>query len=511
MRGDKKNSEISREVPVFWEPLEDAFENNAREVHSYLNLDTGAVTRIVDGVSDPALHRRVSVSPQYIKIDPISSREQYRWMERYIETVEDALLEGSADTGNRRQGSVSALQGLTDRVSRRARAMVSVSIRTASSVHGRMVGKPPHPASGARTMGGSVGGTGGLTPERIPGSSRALDERDAGASSCPCRSSSRERPRCGGLRLLSFFCHEPSMKRNKTPWTTMLRPKPQGSSKHDTGAGVQPAFAGISASRLGAAVLGAALFAASWLPLLRPRIVRSPVGAPSKASANARRVDGIAAIVGAKGLKPRVILVSDIELRARIELAADPAADPAKARIRRRLYAASRKALIGETPDREGSRPGPSRAAIGTARSQREAEDRRSGGWGPTLAGALAIDGGRGGRDRRDGLSTSEGGGIPRSQSRGSDDGDFDIPARSLRNGRASLQAIPVRAGPRAAPKVVVPASTSSRCRTMDRDPKREDRRRDPIATCHTRCVQRPRMVSRPGRHANKTSRNLRV
>ena len=42
------------DVPVAWEALEDAFENNAPEVHSYLHFDTGEVIRVVDGVADPA-------------------------------------------------------------------------------------------------------------------------------------------------------------------------------------------------------------------------------------------------------------------------------------------------------------------------------------------------------------------------------------------------------------------------------------------------------------------------
>lgn len=77
------------EVPVAWEALEDAFENNAPEVHSYLHFDTGEVIRIVDGVADPAMHSRIMNDPRYLRIDPVSSREQYRWMERFIATVED--------------------------------------------------------------------------------------------------------------------------------------------------------------------------------------------------------------------------------------------------------------------------------------------------------------------------------------------------------------------------------------------------------------------------------------
>lgn len=77
------------EVPVAWEALEDAFENNAPEVHSYLHFDTGEVIRIVDGVADPAMHSRIMNDSRYLRIDPVSSREQYRWMERFIATVED--------------------------------------------------------------------------------------------------------------------------------------------------------------------------------------------------------------------------------------------------------------------------------------------------------------------------------------------------------------------------------------------------------------------------------------
>ena len=81
-----------RSVPVDWEALEDAFENNAPEVHSYLHLQTGEVLRIVDGVADPQMHARIAADPNYLRIDPVSSREQYRWMERYIPMVDDVEL-----------------------------------------------------------------------------------------------------------------------------------------------------------------------------------------------------------------------------------------------------------------------------------------------------------------------------------------------------------------------------------------------------------------------------------
>lgn len=82
-----------RDIPIDWEALEDAFENNAPEVHSYLHLGTGDVLRVVDGVADPQMHARIASDPNYLRIDPVSSREQYRWMERYIPMVEDPELQ----------------------------------------------------------------------------------------------------------------------------------------------------------------------------------------------------------------------------------------------------------------------------------------------------------------------------------------------------------------------------------------------------------------------------------
>lgn len=95
MSEEKMDTAPAAPVPVAWEALEDAFENNSPEVHSYLQLETGEVLRIVDGVADPAMHARVIADPQYLRIDPVSSREQYRWMERFIGTVEETDLRHS--------------------------------------------------------------------------------------------------------------------------------------------------------------------------------------------------------------------------------------------------------------------------------------------------------------------------------------------------------------------------------------------------------------------------------
>jgi hypothetical protein len=81
-----------RQVPISWEALEDAFENNAPEVHSYLHMTTGEVMRVVDGVADPVTHARIVGDASYRRVEPVSSREQYRWMERFIATVEEGPL-----------------------------------------------------------------------------------------------------------------------------------------------------------------------------------------------------------------------------------------------------------------------------------------------------------------------------------------------------------------------------------------------------------------------------------
>ena len=94
MSNDRHPTAPMRDVPVDWEALEDAFENNAPEVHSYLHLTTGEVLRVVDGVADPQMHARISADTNYLRIDPVSSREQYRWMERFIPMVDDAELRG---------------------------------------------------------------------------------------------------------------------------------------------------------------------------------------------------------------------------------------------------------------------------------------------------------------------------------------------------------------------------------------------------------------------------------
>jgi hypothetical protein len=77
-----------------WAALETAFEHNAPDTHSYLDLRTGQVLTIVDTQPEDEEKRTlVRRSPgRYLRVDPASSREQYRWMERFVTSVEDPTL-----------------------------------------------------------------------------------------------------------------------------------------------------------------------------------------------------------------------------------------------------------------------------------------------------------------------------------------------------------------------------------------------------------------------------------
>jgi hypothetical protein len=83
-----------KNLRVNWENVEIAFERNSPELHSYIDRDTGEVLVAVDGQpEDEETRRLVAGSPErHVKIEPASSREQYRWMERFVATVEDQPL-----------------------------------------------------------------------------------------------------------------------------------------------------------------------------------------------------------------------------------------------------------------------------------------------------------------------------------------------------------------------------------------------------------------------------------
>jgi len=81
-------------LSIHWDDLETAVERNASDTESFLDLKTGQVVSIVSGEPEaPSLKRRVAGDIEhFIRIDPASSREQYRWMERFVSSVSDAAL-----------------------------------------------------------------------------------------------------------------------------------------------------------------------------------------------------------------------------------------------------------------------------------------------------------------------------------------------------------------------------------------------------------------------------------
>lgn len=81
-------------VEVNWTDLETAFERNSPEMSSFLNIDTGEVLMLVDGNPDDDARRSAALAQPdvFVAIDPASSREQYRWMERFVASVEDETL-----------------------------------------------------------------------------------------------------------------------------------------------------------------------------------------------------------------------------------------------------------------------------------------------------------------------------------------------------------------------------------------------------------------------------------
>ena len=81
-------------ITINWSDLEIAFERNSPEQESFLDLENGDLLSIAEGEPDAAARRaKVSNNPdRYLRIDPASSREQYRWMERFVGAVQDLPL-----------------------------------------------------------------------------------------------------------------------------------------------------------------------------------------------------------------------------------------------------------------------------------------------------------------------------------------------------------------------------------------------------------------------------------
>jgi hypothetical protein len=81
-------------IDLDWDALEIAVERNSPDTDSYLDLQTGRVTTITTGDPEAVLNRQqVSENIRnYLRVEPASSREQYRWMEKFVGSVVDEPL-----------------------------------------------------------------------------------------------------------------------------------------------------------------------------------------------------------------------------------------------------------------------------------------------------------------------------------------------------------------------------------------------------------------------------------
>jgi len=81
-------------VQLDWDALEVAVERNSPDTDSYLDLGTGRVVTITSGDPEAVLNRQhVSENIRnFLRIEPASSREQYRWMEKFVGSVTDEPL-----------------------------------------------------------------------------------------------------------------------------------------------------------------------------------------------------------------------------------------------------------------------------------------------------------------------------------------------------------------------------------------------------------------------------------
>jgi len=83
-----------KKIPIHWDDLESAFERNSPDTESFLDITAGHVVSLTAGDPEaPSLKAKVAQNiANYIRVDPASSREQYRWMERFVGSVTDPQL-----------------------------------------------------------------------------------------------------------------------------------------------------------------------------------------------------------------------------------------------------------------------------------------------------------------------------------------------------------------------------------------------------------------------------------
>src|SRR3954468_7372267 len=79
-----------------WDALEIAVERNSPDTDSYLDLSTGRVITITSGDPEATLNKQqvAENTRNYLRVEPASSREQYRWMEKFVGSGTEEPLRG---------------------------------------------------------------------------------------------------------------------------------------------------------------------------------------------------------------------------------------------------------------------------------------------------------------------------------------------------------------------------------------------------------------------------------
>jgi len=82
------------DVQVAWEALEDAFTHHIHMpgIGYFLHIPTGDVVRFSEHAASLNQSSRIDTDPNYLRIDTVTSAEQYEWMRQFIASIEDGLL-----------------------------------------------------------------------------------------------------------------------------------------------------------------------------------------------------------------------------------------------------------------------------------------------------------------------------------------------------------------------------------------------------------------------------------
>ena len=74
-------------IHIDWTALEASFENHAPDVRTYLDRNTGELVTVTSDDTSAEAARVKARPEEHVRVEPVPSREQYRMMEQFIDTV----------------------------------------------------------------------------------------------------------------------------------------------------------------------------------------------------------------------------------------------------------------------------------------------------------------------------------------------------------------------------------------------------------------------------------------